>query len=68
MALTVSGGMPGREMLVFIVVPGPATACGGAPNMETIGTAAVAVVVVIPKGDGVVWGQEAYVGMLIGVC
>lgn len=68
-ALTVNGGMPGREMLVFIVVPGAAAAvavCGGTPYMDTIGTGAV--VVVIPKGDGVVWGQEAYVGMLIGVC
>lgn len=67
MALTVSGGIPGREMLVFIVVPetGIPPCCGGGPpNMlEAIGAD-----VGMPKGDWLVCGHEAYVGMLIGIC
>lgn len=45
MALTVNGGIPGNEMLVFIVVPGAAAAAAaaGPPNIfEAMGTGGAA--------------------------
>lgn len=76
MALTVSGGIPGNEMLVFIVVPGftliSGCCWGGGFHDGVIIMGTGAACCDPPNGDccwlGVVCGQEAYVGMLIGVC